>query len=351
MNKKILAVVCVAILLVAGVAAVFILRDDDSSGIAITNTDGTTTVIPHVAEKIVVMNVNTAEAVIVLGMGAKVVGVSSTTYSRSAYMNNFPNCSTSVGSSTEPSLDVIADCDPDVVIGFSTLKIKNQAQLEELGYPVLYLDCYNTANGQLQKDMTNLGKALGAETAATTYITYLNDKIDSIMDIANSVSSTVRSNMRVYAEFSSTTYTNGYPAQCKSTSTDVVLSALGVVNVSGEQAYGSYVSAEFIAASNADYVIKIYDLSKSNAGSVLAEVADRACISSLEAKEDNQIYELWNEISYGPRIFASYLAFCQIFFPTETTASGLTIQGLLENYNATFGASFVTTYGIVQATP
>ena len=68
-SSKILAIGVVAVVVIAAVAVCIIVanNNNEESGIKITNTDGTTTTIPEVAEKIAVMNVNTAEAIIDIG--------------------------------------------------------------------------------------------------------------------------------------------------------------------------------------------------------------------------------------------------------------------------------------------
>ena len=348
-SSKILAIGVVAVVVIAAVAVCIIVanNNNEESGIKITNTDGTTTTIPEVAEKIAVMNVNTAEAIIDIGAGKKVVGVSSTAFGRAEYKSEFAEDVINLGTSTSPSLDKIVECNPDVVIAFSTMKLKNQDQVEKLGYPVLYLDCYNIYNDQIFKDVENLGKALGLEESAKKYIDYFKGKMDKINEYVSKVSADDRSNMKIYAEFSSVNYETGYCGQQKGTSTDGILSFLGVNSVTKDVPYPDHVSSEFIAQSNAQYIVKIYDTTKADKDSVLSEVANRPFISTLPAKTSGEIYLMNNQISYGPRMFVACFAFFEIMFPTQAAESGMTIAGLLKDYNDTFGVSFNTTIPIV----
>lgn len=339
---QIISLLAVAVLIIAG--GVILLTNDgdvEASGILITNTDGTTATLPEAAERIVVMNKNSAEALIVLGVGDRVVGASNSTYSNSAYKQFLPNA-TNVGSSTQPSLDLIVSLDPDVIIGFSTMKIKNQDNLVALGYPVIYLDCY--IPGQLQDDITNLGKAVGAEAEAQEYIDYYDEKLEIVTDALDTKTASEKADKRVYVEFSSTTYTSGYPAQCEGTSTDVILDTIGVTNVANGLEYGSYVQADWLATTDSDYLFKIYDLSKSTTGSTASEFSNRSCFQAMPAIDDDEVYLIYNQISYGPRSFCAVLVYTQVFFPDLLT--GEDVQDWLEDYNDEFGTEFDTDMGL-----
>ena len=354
MSMKIVAMLAVVIVVAAG-AGYLILNNgngddngEEDTAIHITNTDGTITTIAQPAQRIVAMNVNTNEALIVLGAGSKVCGVSSATYNRgSTYTSHFSPTVVNVGSSTGPSLDQIVAANPDLIIGFSTMRISNQAQLEALGYPVAYLDCY--IPGQLQRDILELGKAVGMTAEAESFVNYYNSKLTAVQNAVNSISASVRSAQRVYVEFSGTTYTNGYPAQCRGTSTDVTLSMLGVTNVAGSEQYNSYLSGEWLAACNAGWVFKILDLSNTTTvNTVSTELLARSSLSALPAKTNGNIYLVWQEISYGPRSFVGALMYAQLILnvlPSET------ISGWLTSYNTQFGTGFTTTYSFIDLMP
>lgn len=340
MNVKILAIVAVVIMVAAGVGIYFAISNNDESGeIEIENTDGTITKLESAADRVVLLNVNTVEAAIMLDAGDKVVGVGSSAFKRADYMARLPNA-VDAGSSTEPNIDVVNELKPDLIVGFSTMKIKNQSELEALGYPVAYLDCY--IPGQMEKDIKNLGKALGKTKQVDKYTDYVEEKIKYIKD---KLPSSGLSNNRFYVEFSGTTYTNGYPSQNKGTSSDVILNDMGFTNVTHDVAYGAYVQADVLSGSNATVIVKIYNIAN-NYSSVSTELNGRAAFDGVPAKTSDDMYLMYSNIAYGPRCFSAYGMFAKMAYP-EIFAD-LNISDWLKDYNETFDVAFETGYSFVK---
>ena len=340
MNNKILAVAAVIIIVAAGVGIALAVSDSNKDGsIEIQNTNGTTTKIDGVANKVVLLNVNTVETAIMLGAGDQVVGVGSAAYKRADYMAKLPNA-VNAGSSTEPSIDTVNELKPDLIVGFSTMKIKNQAELEALGYPVAYLDCY--IPGQMEKDIEQLAKALGKSDNVEKYKNFVNDKIQAIKD---KLPASGLMNNKFYVEFSGTTYTSGYPSQNKGTSSDIILEDLDFVNVTHNVAYGAYVQADVIHDSGATVIVKIYDISGSYT-SIVTEMEGRAAFDGTPAKTNDNMYLMYASIAYGPRCFSAYAMFAKMAYPTEF--ADVDVSKWLKEYNETFGVEFNTQYTMLK---
>ena len=335
MNPKILAVIAVAIMVGAGVGIFFATRDNGSGSgeIEIQNTNGTTTKIDGVAERVILLNVNTVEAAIMLDACDQIVGVGSAAFKRADYMAKIPEA-VNAGSSTEPSIDVVNELKPDLIVGFSTMKIKNQAELEGLGYPVAYLDCY--IPGQMEKDIENLAKALGKSDRVEKYTNFVKEKIDLIK---SKLPSSGLMDNKFYVEFSGTTYTSGYPSQNKGTSSDIILEDIGFVNVTHNVPYGAYVTADVLSGSGATVIVKIYDIS-GNYESVATEVSNRTAFDGTPAKTNDNMYLMYSSIAYGPRSFSAYAMFAKMAFPT--LYADLDVAKWLKEYNDEFDVSFNT---------
>ena len=346
-KKKMIALAIVAILVVGTVGVAYaagFLRasepnNNEDGPIEITQTDGTTVTLPGVAERIVVLNVNSAEMVYILGAGDKVVGASSATLSRAEGPSMFPNA-VNLGSSVTPNTEVLATLDADVIVAFSTLKLTNQAAVEALGIVVVYIDCYIL--GTIDQDVRSLAKIVGDTERGEQYINFVKiytDLIDSrIKNVPASNYPTT------YVEFSS-----DYAAQANGTSSDVILGVSGGVNIAHDLAYGSKVSAEWIVDQDPEYIFKI--LSSDIVGNDTAALAayntfvGRVGFSEIQAVEDHHVYLVRNDLSYGPRGFVSVLIFAKAFYPN--VFADVNIQEVLEEYNAEFDTVFntsVTTY-------
>ena len=334
MNTKILAVVAVIIMVAAGIGIAFAVGNNHSDGeIEIQNTNGTTTTIKGVANKVVLLNVNTVEAAIMLGADEQIVGVGSAAYKRADIKAELTKAE-NAGSSTEPNIDKVNELKPDLIVGFSTMKIKNQAELEALGYPVAYLDCY--IPGQMEKDIGQLAKALGKTSNMEKYTKFVKEKIDLIKSMLPSGDLMVN---KFYVEFTSVTYTSGYPSQNKGTSSDIILEDLGFVNVMHNVKYGAYVQADAIQTSGATKIVKIYDIS-GNYDSVKSELKSRDAFVGTPAKTNDQMYMMFNNIAYGPRCFCAYAMFAKMAYPTEFES--VNVSDWLKDYNTTFDVNFGT---------
>jgi iron complex transport system substrate-binding protein len=356
-NKKIIALAIVAILLVSAVGAIYALGgfngnagsdviDDDSgtnettSGpITITQSDGTTVTLDGVADRIVVLNVNSAEMLYLLGAGDRVVGSSSATLTRAEGPQMFPNA-VDVGSSTTPDTEKLATLNADVIIAFSTMKLKNQDAVESLGVKVVYIDCY--IMGDIERDVRSLAKIVGDTEKGEKYISYVDSYMSLIKDRIKGVSS---------ADYPSTyvEFTTDYNGQCNGTSSDVILSMVGGINICHDLAYGSTVSREWIVSQNPEFMFKIQKPevigNETNATGAFSAFAGREGFSSISAVADGHTYLIRNELCYGPRGFVSGLIFAKAFYPT--LFSDIDINKVLEDYNSEFNTTFdtnVTTY-------
>ena len=157
-----------------------------SSEITFTDTSGETITLPGTAERIVCLNSDAAETMVILGAGDKVVGLTDSTLADTALMKHLPKA-TSVGNWQTPNIERILALKPDAVISYSSSRPKNADQLKNAGINLIYLDCYKF--NTLEHDIQALGTLTGSEGKAERYITFMKKWENQVRSRVGNVSS------------------------------------------------------------------------------------------------------------------------------------------------------------------
>ena len=166
-----------ALLLTLSLLVPLSLVSAQEQGVTVIDDFGREVLIPHEPTRIVSTAPSITETLFALGLGDRVVGVTS-------YCNYPPEVLERVGRGeiaviggyTDPSLEKIIGLDPDLVIGHNLLKPEFVEKLEAAGIPVVVVKTSETIQG-VYDDIKLIGKACWADEEATKLVEELKDKI------------------------------------------------------------------------------------------------------------------------------------------------------------------------------
>jgi len=278
------------------------------ASVTFTDSAGNVITLPESAERVVCLNSDVAEAMVVLGAGDKVVGLTDSVMSDSTLMKYLPNA-VSVGDWQTPNLEKVLQLKPDAVIGYSSSKPKNSEQFTNAGINLIYLDCYKFDT--LKYDMQTLGIMIGAEEAVSKYNSFLNKWQGVVSTRLENVTGVEPS---VYIEG----YTD-YSAQGKNSGIDILMNIAKGTNLAadlGEQ--WPKVTPEWVISQDPDVIFKVVAIKSDK---TLSEVRDavihRSGFEALSAVKNNQVFVLNGDLAYGPRSLAGLVYLAKALHPDQ----------------------------------
>ena len=297
-----------------------------SSEITFTDTSGETITLPGTAERIVCLNSDAAETMVILGAGDKVVGLTDSTLADTALMKHLPKA-TSVGNWQTPNIERILALKPDAVISYSSSRPKNADQLKNAGINLIYLDCYKF--NTLEHDIQALGTLTGSEGKAERYITFMKKWENQVRSRVGNVSS--EKVPAVYIEGYS-----DYTAQGKDSGIDILMEIAQGKNLAvnlGEQ-YPK-VTPEWILSENPSVIIKSVTLKPDKTLEKIREtILTRTGFESLDAVKEKEVFVLNGDLIYGPRSPAGLVYLAKALHPEE--CKDLNPAEVMEEYAAEF---------------
>lgn len=280
-----------------------------SAEVTFTDSVGETITLPHSVERVIGLNSDAAEAMVVLGSGDKVIGITESTLSDSALMSHLPNA-VSVGNWQTPSVERILELKPDAVISYSSSKPKNADQLEAAGVNLIYLDFYKF--NTLKHDISAIGTMIGGEEKADEYISFMKKWEDEVTSRIGNIS----------GEEMPTAYIEGYSeysAQGKDSGIDILMNLAGGKNLAaslGEQ--WPKVTPEWVITENPSVIIKTASVKPDKTlEQVREDVLTRPGFESLNAIKEKNVYVLNGELIYGPRSPAGLMYLAKALHPEE----------------------------------
>ena len=305
MNSSLITLFTFLLVIFASSAAVC------SAEVTFTDTSGTQITLPSPAERVVCLNSDVAEAMVALGAGDKVVGVTDSIMTDSALVSHLPN-TVSVGDWQTPSVEKVLQLKPDAVITYSSSKPKNVDQFTSAGISLIYLDCYKITS--LEHDITSLGIMIGAGERADQYINFMK-KWDEIVRsrVSNISEEKIPS---VYVEG----YTD-YSAQGKGSGIDLMMGIARGKNLAadlGEQ--WPKVTPEWVIKENPSIIIKSASLKPDKTlEDIRTSVSERSGFDTLSAVKNNQVFVINGDLTYGPRSPAGLVYLAKALHPNEFT--------------------------------
>ena len=297
-----------------------------SEGLSITNTDGTVTVIPEDAERIVLLNSNAGEILYLLGEADKVVGISQSIANNAEQAKMYPNAQV-IGAWNEPDVEYLISLGTDVVLAYATSKPKNAEVLAASRIPVVYVDC--TKPETMESDIKEIGKIAGKESLAAEIAGFYT----SVMKEVRSVSMLSSTQSTVYAE----SYTAWY-GQGTDTGMGQLISWTQGKNIMQDTG-AKKLSDEWVVTANPEIIVKVVN-NMDNAEDVMQEIESRRGFDRVSAVEDGKVWLIRNDLTYGPRSCVAAVALLKMQYPG--IKCDLTPAGVLAEFNERFGTEFET---------
>lgn len=305
---------------------------DSTSGLIITNSDGSPTPLPGVPDRIVLLNSNAGEILYLLGDADKVIGISQSIANDPELRSMYPNAKV-VGMWDEPNAEFLISLRTDVIIGYASSKPKNAEVFAAARIPIVYIDC--TKPETMASDIREIGKLSGnpkkAEEVAAYYTTVMK-KVADMKKIGDAASSS-KSSPRIYAESYS-------PYYCQGTDSGMgqLITLTGGNNIFDEKG-SRKVSDEWVVSSNPEIIVKLVDI-MDTAEQTLSELKSRPGFADIPAVKNNKIWIIKNDITYGPRSCAAAVALLKMQNPE--LLPGMTPESVLKEFNEKFGTAFNT---------
>jgi iron complex transport system substrate-binding protein len=301
-NIKIIAVIAVIVIVSAALVGVYYLNppasQNPTGAITVVDDQGTTITLDAIPEKIVSLAPSITPILYEIGVGDKVVGVTS----YDDYPYNFTawfeaGNMTCIGGFSTPNLEAIATVQPDII--FTTdVNEDTIPRMRELGYKVVVLSAGSVEG--VYKDIQIVGDATGAATQATTTVNNLRSQISSIQE--KIMAAGITENLTVYYEVYYSE--QGIMTAGSATWLNDVITLAGGVNVFADQASEfPYTSSEVIVSRDPAVIILPTNMGTGTPsyGSV-AEVKARAGWSTIDAIKNDRLYIIDQGIMSEPGV-------------------------------------------------
>jgi iron complex transport system substrate-binding protein len=287
-----------------------------TTGVTFTDTNGKTVTLPKTADKIVVLNSDCAEVLVALGAKDMIVGVASSVKTNPSIGSLFTNV-TDVGNWQTPNPELIAQLQPDVILGYASSPPKNMDQLAMTNATIVQLDCGNLKT--IIGDITAMGIITGKTAEARTY----GEFIQSVIDLVTSRTANITENQKptVYWEYNAAWSTAG-----NTSGGDTIINMAGAVNVAGNLGNKSSqqpkVSTEFVLTQNPMIIMKYSGFSVTNTteqgfSKLRNETMAREGIAGVDAVKNDKVYVISSTIAYGPKAFEGLLFMAKVAHPSR----------------------------------
>ncbi len=325
--KKILIVSGIILTMLCIIFAAGCISDGSSGNIIITNSDGTTVTLNHTAERIVLLNSNAGEILYILGDADKVVGISQSIANNAEQVKMYPNAVV-VGAWNEPDVEYLISLDADQVIGYASSKPKNADVLASAGIPIVYIDC--TKPETMTQDIVEIGKISGNVEKAQQIAEYYNEVITEVKSRVAPIS-WVRT---IYAE----SYT-AYWGQGTDTGMGQLISIAGGQNIMTD-AGSRKISDEWVVSSSPGIIVKLVN-NMNDPEASYDELVSRTGFNTITAVNDDQVWLIRNDLTYGPRSCAAAVALAKMIHPG--VFEDMSVESVLTEFNTRFGTEFDVT--------
>ncbi|HOB29523.1 MAG TPA: ABC transporter substrate-binding protein [Bacillota bacterium] len=292
----------------------------ESKTVTVTDSLGRSVELPQPLEKVVVLNRNVAEAMRVLKIQDKVIGVSDSVQGHPYLGLQDKDL---VGKYSEPSLEKIVELNPQVVITYGSLTAGAELaeKLEPAGIKVVLLDLFEQET--YDNDLEILGKMFGKEKEASAFLKWKAEKI-AILDRVKDLKPEQR--VSVFTMTSSNFEKKKWSTRAKGTAPHQAIEMAGGINVARELSDNPEVSPEWILQQNpaalvfAEYsedVIGFEVGNLENAEKFKEKVKNDKVFSKTDAVKKDQIYIMASDIFGGNKSYlgAPYLA--KWFYPDQ----------------------------------
>jgi iron complex transport system substrate-binding protein len=301
-NIKLIAVIAVIVIVSAALIGVYYLNQSSNpnatGAITIVDDQGTQTTLGAVPQRIVSLAPSITPILYELGVGDKVVGVTS----YDDYPYNFTawfeaGNMTCVGGFSTPNLEAIATVQPDVI--FTTdVNEETIPDMRELGYKVIVLSAASVEG--VYKDIGIVGNATGSANKAAEIITELRSEISSIQETIAAAGITDKPTVYYEVYYSG----SGIMTAGSATWLNDVITLAGGINIFADQTSEfPYTSSEVIVSRNPAVIILPTNMGTGTPsyGSV-ADVKARAGWNTIDAITNDRLYVIDQGIMSEPGV-------------------------------------------------
>ncbi len=302
MNIKLIAVIAVIVIASAALIGVYYAyqpsNQKQTGTIAVVDDQGTQTTLEAVPQKIVSLAPSITPILFELGVGDKVVGVTS----YDDYPYNFTawfeaGNMTCVGGFSTPNLETITTLQADVI--FTTdVNEETVPDMRELGFKVIVLSAASVEG--VYKDITIVGNATGTANKANEIIAELRSEISDVQEKISAAGITDKPTVYYEVYFSD----RGIMTAGSATWLNDIFTLAGGVNIFADQtAEFPYTSSEVIVQRNPTVIILPTNMGTGTPsyGSV-EEVKARAGWNSIDAIKNNRLYIIDQGIMSEPGV-------------------------------------------------
>ncbi len=279
-------------------------------------------------ERIVALNLDTIETLIVLGAGDQVVGVPQSILEKTNLKQYLPNA-VNVGESGSPNVEKITELHPDVIILMNTAGETEKTKFSILNVPVLSYNCYIFS--ELPSSVKNLGILTGKNENASLYLTFFYQQDEMIQNRITSIGNEKQPD--VYLEIGSE-----YTAAGKESGGDSLLSHMKANNVASNlPTQWPKVTPEWVVKTNPAFIIKTvhtYVGEEKDFVKILSDLKSRAGFSEIDACSQNRTYVITSNFLYGPKGIIGQALLGKILYPEMF--SDIYLDDLISRYEGLF---------------
>ncbi|MDD1729679.1 MAG: ABC transporter substrate-binding protein, partial [Methanospirillum sp.] len=282
-----------------------------STNITVTDSLDNTYSFSKPVERIIALNLDTIETLIVLGAGDRIVGVPQSILEKTNLIRYLPNA-VNVGESGSPNVEKITELHPDTIIIMNTAGEKEKSKFSILNIPVLSYNCYILS--ELPSSVKNLGMLTGKNENASIYLNYFHQQDEMIQTRITTSGNEKRPD--VYLEIGSE-----YIAAGKGSGGDSLLSHIKADNVASNlTTEWPKVTPEWVVKTNPSFIIKTvhtYVDEEKDFVKILSDLKSRAGFSEIDACKQNKTYVITSNFLYGPKGIIGQALLGKILYPEQ----------------------------------
>jgi len=285
--------------------------------VKITDSLGREVEVPENPQKVVVLNSDAGEAMVILGLERRVVGITDSIKKEGMLRQIIDK--PSVGRAFAPNIEKILELQPDIVITYG--KWPKPEKLEEklagTGIAVVRLDFYKPQT--FERDFRELSKIFGAEERAESFLRWRAAVLRKVQERTGEIERKVKVFPR------SADPNRAWKTYGVGSSTDEGITLAGGYNISSELE-GAYPTAspEWVVEQNPDVVILCdyrragYTLEDPQKLAELVEEAEKVeGLKETKAVREGRVYLIANDLLGGSQTFIGVLYLAKWFYPEK----------------------------------
>lgn len=284
--------------------------------VTIVDAAGRNVTIKLPVERIVVLNSDAAEAILILGSKDKIVGVSDTVH-KHAYLGMGDKAV--IGSWKAPDYEKIAELKPQIVISYAKWPGSElEENLAPFNITVVRLDFYKPET--FDSDLQKLAKILGAEKKAEEFLAWRASITALLEERIRDLSPEEK--VRVYVEFGR----KPWKTFSRGSATHQAIVAVGAINIAeGFNVSYPVVSGEWVLEQNPDVMVIAdygrvtgYDVENDTAVKELREeFCTRPELKETSAVKNGRVYVINSKLLGGSRTYIGELYLAKWFYPDK----------------------------------